>query len=1112
MAISYPHIKAYYVKIITLFVSFLLFNDVTFSQETRLLRFPSIHQDKIVFAYASDLWLVSKSGGSAQRLTSAPGDESNPVFSSDGKTIAFTAQYQGNFDVYTISTTGGEPRRLTWHPGADVVCGWSPDGKVVFSSNRESAPNGSTKLWKLGDSDGLPIPLPMPRASRGSYSPDGNQYAYELNVRWDIEWRNYRGGQNKPIWIQNLQDNTLKTIPMTNSHDMQPIWIGDKIYFLSDRDYAMNLYSYDTKSEAVTQLTTFSDFDIKYLAGDATTLIFEYGGDLYTYDIANKKYNKVSIEVKADFPWLQTKWVNVNDILTNGSLSPNGQRALFEARGEIITVPQKKGDARNLTNSTDVRDHDPIWSPDGKSIAWFSDKSGEYSLMVGSQDALTKPREIKIPNPTFYYSPTWSPDSKYIAFTDHIQQLWMTDISTGKTQLIDKEPYLHPERTTNPVWSPDSKYIAYARRLNSQYHVIMTYSVDQSKTYQLTDGMSDAIAPGWDAKGKYLYFLASTNYALRSGWLDMSSIERPIRRSVYFIVLKKGDPSPLLPESDEETSITKDEDQKDTMMSSTVKVKKDKTKEEGKDEEKRSKKDSAKVRVVIDLEGISQRILSLSMPPREYTDLKAGSEGELFITEAVQNQDGYTLHKYTFKERKSEVYLTPIQMYALSVDGKKLLYKSGNTWGIVDASTPAKIGDGSLNTSGIQIKIDPRKEWHQIYREAWRYQRDYLYVKNVHGADWDKVYQSYLPLVDHVAHRNDLNYLLDILGGEVSIGHSFVGGGDYPKIDKVKTGLLGADLEIVNNRYRIKKIYTGENWNPGLRAPLSTPGVDVTTGDYIIEVEGIDLKSPTNPFSLFENKADKQVHLTVSKNADGSNPRKVIVVPVESESALRTYDWVESNRRQVAALSNNQLAYVWLPNTAEDGYNNFNRYYFAQQDKAGVILDERYNGGGFIADYFVDVLNRQLRGYFNNVAGDHRPWTEPLTGIFGPKVMVVNEMAGSGGDMLPYLFKKMNIGPVVGTRTWGGLVGIWDTPELIDGGNITAPRGGYYNLKGEWDVENTGITPDIQVEMTPKEVIDGHDPQLEKAVETALNLLKDHPVKLEKEPEAPIRVIRPNKN
>ncbi|WP_336516472.1 S41 family peptidase [Pollutibacter soli] len=1072
-----------------------------FSQNTRLLRDPDISEKQVVFSYANDLWIADKNGGEARRLTSFQGSEFNPRFSPDGSMIAYSGQYNGNVDVYVIPSIGGEPKRLTWHPGSDVVNGWTPAGKVLFASMRESVPGGG-KMWEMGIGEGFPHALKIPRAYRGEYSEDGKFFAYELVSPWDEEWRNYRGGQNRPIWVQDMSDNSIKTLPWENSHDMQPVWLKGKIYFLSDRDLAMNLYSFDPQTSQVEQLTTFSEFDIKQLSAGGGSIVFEYGGDIYTFDPSVKASKKLAIQVRGDFPWLRPQYKNVSNNLDKASLSPGGKRVVFEARGEIITVPAEKGDARNITNAPGSREHDPVWSPDGKSIAWFSDASGEYSLMIGSQSGIEKAREIKIPSPTFYYSPTWSPDGKYIAFTDHIQQLWMTEIASGKTTLVDKDSYLHPDRTINPVWSPDSKWIGYTKRLPSQYHVIMAYEIAKSKSLQLTDGMSDAISPAWDASGKYLYFLASTNLALASGWLDMSSLERPVRRSVYFMVLKKGDPSPLLPESDEEE---KDKDQK-TVDSTVVQAKKS-TK---KTDEKAKTSEESKALVQIDLDGLSQRILSTSMTGRDYTNLKAGVAGEIFVLENVKNQPGQTLYKYTLKSRKEEKYADAVSYFTLSTDGKKILFH-GAQWVLTESTAVPAPGSGTLNVSGVQIYSDARKEWKQIFREAWRYQRDYLYVRNVHGNDWNKIYEKYSPLVDFVAHRNDLNYLLDILGGEVSIGHSFVGGGDLPTTGYVNNGLLGADLETAGGRYRIKKIYNGENWNPGLRSPLSTPGVDVNNGDYILAVDGINLTDSMNPYSLFENKADKQVSLRVSKTADGKSPRNVIVVPVANEYSLRLYDWVEGNRRKVDSLSGGKLAYVWLPNTAEDGYDNFNRYYFAQQDKQGVILDERYNGGGFIADYFVDILSRQLRGYFNNVSGEQRPWTEPLTGIFGPKVMIINEMAGSGGDMLPYLFKQMKIGPLVGKKTWGGLVGIWDTPELMDGGYITAPRGGFFDLNGKWDVEGVGITPDIDVEMTPKEVLAGHDPQLERAVEEALRLLKDHPVQLQKEPAAPVRALRPKK-
>ncbi|MFM7838101.1 MAG: peptidase S41, partial [Chitinophagaceae bacterium] len=534
------------------------------AQPTRLLRQPDIYGNQVVFAYAGDLWITEKSGGEARRLTSFPGAELDPHFSPDGTQIAFSAAYGDNYDVYVMPTNGGELKRLTWHPETDRVRGWTREGKIVFSSYRTSKPSvysGLPQLWTIGFNEGLPQLLPMISAYRGSFSSDGRFMAYEANPHTDNEWRNYRGGQNKPIAILELSNLGLTHIPSSGSWDTQPLWLGDQIYFLSDRDTAMNLYRYDVNTKAIQQLTFYADFDIKYLSGSQGTLVYEYGGDLYLFELSTGKPRKLSVSVKGDFPWMAPRWVKVSDWAKHASLSPTGQRMVLEARGEIITVPAKKGDARNITNSPGARDQYPVWSPDGKKIAWFSDRSGEYALVVADQDGLQTPREIALAKSGFYYSPVWSPDSKYLAFTDHLQQLWITDILAGTTVLVDKDTYLHPERSTDPVWSPDSKYLAYAKRLPTQYHVIMVYNKDTREAKQLTDGMSDALSPAWDAGGKYLYFLASTNYALRAGWLDMSSLERPIRRSVYLMVLKKGVPSPLRPESDEEGKADKQEEQ-----------------------------------------------------------------------------------------------------------------------------------------------------------------------------------------------------------------------------------------------------------------------------------------------------------------------------------------------------------------------------------------------------------------------------------------------------------------------------------------------------------------------------------------------------------------------
>ncbi len=1065
--------------------------------QTRLVRNPAVSNRSIAFEYGNDIWIVSRDGGEARRLTSFQGQETNARFSPDGKWVAFSGQYGGNTDVYIVPVDGGEPKRLTWHPGADIVRGWTADGKyVVFSSGRVNAPLPMPAFWTV-DLNGTHLEkLPIPRGNRGEFSSDGNYFAYEMVSPWDQEWRNYRGGQNQPIRVLNMKDLSVEKLPWNNSTDTYPSWLGDDIYFLSNRDFAGNVYVYHRDTKQVNQITHFSDYDVKTVSTGGGVVAFEEAGYIHLYDPKTNQEHRVNITVKGDFPWALPHWEDVGKHIMNASLSPSGVRALFEARGEIFTVPTEKGDYINISNNSGAADRDPVWSPDGQQIAWFSDRSGEYQLMIGDAKGLEKPRAIALENPTFYFTPQWSPDSKYILYTDEGINLWYVDVATGKQKKVDTDTYAHPQRTMDPVWSPDGKWIAYAKRLPNQFHAIMVYSMDKDKTYQLTDGLSDVVSPAWDASGKYLWFLASTNFALNTGWLDMSSYDRPVRRGVYLAVLKKDEPSPLLPESDEEKP--KEEEKKDE------KSDKKKSDSDKKDENKEKKT------VTIDFDGIGQRILSIDVPERNYVDIENGTDGIVFYAEAVENQDGVTVHRYNLEKRKAEDFLSPVQNGAVSFDGKKFLYRSGDTWGVVSTDGSPKIGDGKLNTT-LNMKIDPDAEWHQIFKEAWRIERDFFYVRNLHGADWNKVYQMYEPMVSDVRHRSDLTYILDMLGGELSVGHSFTGGGDYPDIPSVKIGLLGADLKAANGRYRIARIFTGENWNPDLRAPLSAPGIDVNEGDYILQVNGQDLTDAINPYSLFEGTAGRQTVLRINSKPVMEGSHLITVLPVENEFNLRRLRWVENNRKMVDKLSDGKLAYVWLPNTGGGGYNFFNRYYFAQQDKQGAVIDERFNAGGSAADYMVDIMSRKLHGFFNNPIGDHRPFTSPGAGIWGPKVMVINEMAGSGGDLLPYMFRQMGIGPLVGERTWGGLVGIWDAPPLIDGGYITAPRGGFYDLNGKWAVENEGVSPDIEVEMTPKAVSDGHDPQLEQAVQKALQLLKDNKTKILPEPPPPEKVKRPVK-
>ncbi|NVJ87706.1 MAG: PD40 domain-containing protein [Algoriphagus sp.] len=1071
-------------------ITFFLAGGLIFSawgQGTQLLRQPSLSQNEIVFVYANDLWKVSRNGGQAIRLTSNEGEESLPHFSPDGKHIAFTGEYDGNVDVYVIPSEGGEPKRLTWHPGNDQVTGWSPDGqKVIFSSARESHPTQESKFYEIPVTGGMPQALEIPRAVNGEISPDGSHIAYQQISFWDPEWRNHRGGQAKPIWIVDRKSLDLTMTPqLDGERHTDPVWFGNKVYYISERDYLANLWSFDPATGQEKQETFLKDFDIKSIDAGPDAIILEQGGYLHLYNPSDGSLKQVPIEVKGDFFWARERWVDVSaNQLQNAYLSPSGQRALFEFRGEIISIPKENGAGRNITNSSASAERAPSWSPDGQKIAYFSDASGEYQLVITDQTGSKIEKTISIPDPSFFFQPEWAPDGRHLAFTDTDYQIWIVNVETGNARVVETDRFAHPNRSMNPVWSPDGNWIAYAKLMENQFKSIFVLNVDTNEKIQISDQLADAISPVWDESGKYLYFLASTDYGLNSGWLDMSSYDRPLTRSLYFAILDSTEKSPLLPQSDEEAA---------------------------KEEEK--KEDKSGVTVTIDPVNLDRRIVAIDIPARNYTELAPAPSGSVFYTESIPNE-GTVLKKYDLKKRKSEDFLSRVNEVIVSKDRKSLLYRSGSTWGIVDTNGGGKKpGDGALKAiASMKVKVNPQEEWQQIYREGWRYQRDFLYVDNVHGAPWDEIYEWYKPWVAHVRHRTDMNYIIDIIGGEVAVGHSYTRGGDFPDIERVPIGLLGADFEVVNGHYRINKIYNGESWNPNLNAPLAHPGNEAQVGEYVVAVNGKAIEANINLYSYFEGTANRYttIHLNSKPGLEGA--RMIATVPVANENQLRMMDWVEGNRRKVDELSDGKLAYVYLPNTGQPGYTYFNRYYFAQQDKKGAVIDERNNGGGSAADYMVDIMSRELMGYFNSRVKGNAPFTQPISGIWGPKVMLINGRAGSGGDLLPYLFNKMEIGPLIGTKTWGGLVGTWDTPPFIDGGRMVAPRGGFYDVNGEWAVEGVGISPDIPVEQTPKDVVAGKDPQLERAVQEALSRLATEGVELKPEPAPPIRYFRPKKD
>lgn len=1053
-------------------------------QGTMLLRQPTISDTQIAFVYANDIWIVSKDGGSAKRLTSNIGGETNPHFSPDGSMIAFSGQYDGNQDVYVIPSAGGEPKRLTWHPSGDNVTGWTPDGDILFASSRKSHPTKESKFFTVSPQGGHPAELAIPRAVDGEISANGRWIAYQQISFWDPEWRNHRGGQAKPIWIVDMKNYDLKMTPRTDSErHTSPVWLNGVVYYLSERDFANNIWSYNPSSGEEKQITFHADFDVKNLDAGGGLLVYEQGGYLHTIDPNGGQSRQLNINVAGDMNWGRERWVDASAFgLQNAQISPTGKRAIFEFRGDIITVPKEDGTWRNLTNSSRYADRAPIWSPKGDKVAWFSDESGEYELKLGNQMGLEAPKTITLPNQTFYFRPQWSPDGKFIAYTDTDYNMWYVDVESGVAKKVDTDLFAHPNRTLNPEWSPDSKWIVYVQLQPNQFKAVKVHNVETGATHTLTDAMADALSPVWDAGGEYLYFLASTDYGLTSGWLDMSSYNMPLNYSPYLIVLSKDGKSPFLPKSDEEP------------------VEK---------EEKESKPDE--VIVTIDTEDIASRIIPINVPARSYSQMMPGPAGTFFYTESVP-LEGTRLQRYDINTQKADTYLSSISYGVVSSDRNNLLYRSGSTWGIISTKGgPKKVGDGRLSLSGIRVKVEPTEEAKQILKEGWRYMRDFLYVDNTHGAPWDDVWKWYSPWVEHVRHRSDLNYIVDIISGEIAVGHSYVSGGDYPSLTSDRVGLLGADIIKERNGFRIEKIYNGESWNPNLSAPLAQVGLNVNEGDYILQVNGEDVSTSHNFFSYFEGTAGRQVTLTVNSKASKEGARTVLVETIGNENGLRQFDWIEGNRRKVDELSGGKLAYVYVPNTSNPGYTYFNRYYFAQQDKKGAVIDERNNGGGSAADYMVDIMARELHGYFNSRVEGNTPFPSPGAGIWGPKVMIINERAGSGGDLLPYMFHQMEIGPLVGTRTWGGLVGTWDTPPFIDNGRMVAPRGGFYNTDGEWDVEGKGISPDIAVEQTPKLVIEGQDPQLEAAVKEAMRLLQTEEVTFKPEPAAPIRWKRPVK-
>lgn len=1075
--------------------------------EARLMRFPDIHEDQVVFSSGGDLWIVSSGGGAARRLTSHPGLELFPKFSPDGKWIAFTGQYDGNFNVYVMPAAGGEPRQLTFLPDVEpvaermgpnnMVIEWLPDGKrILFLSRRDTFNTWFGRLFTVPLEGGLPERLPVDKGGLTSFNADGTRIAYNRIFRNFRTWKRYQGGMAQDIGIYDFKAMTYERLTDHPGTDTYPMWHGDVIYFGSDRgaEQRMNLYAYSLKTRQTRRLTEFQDYDVNWPSLGRDAIVFENGGWLYVLDLKSEKVRKLSVRLPGDRPLAQPRWSSVEKNITDFDLSPEGNRAVFTARGDVFTVPAKEGATRNLTRSPGAREQYAVWSPDGKWIAYLSDRTGEDELYLAPHDGMGAEVRVTTDGAMFRLAPVWSPDSRKLLFADKDVRLWFVDVNEKKPVLIDRGRY---NDITDYSWSPDSRWVAYAKADANLNNVIYLYSLQHRSLTPVTTSFNESWNPVFDPEGRYLYFLSNRDYNQVIGVFDFE-FANPKATRVYAVTLRADLESPFAPRSDEAGK-----------------------KEEEKKDEKKEEKPEPPKELRVDLEAIRDRVVAFPIPVANISNLRAAKDYVFYVTKPVEGLSGplpgetAAVRVFELKERKESALVELADRFALSFDGSKLLYSApregaaepgdseegakARTYGIVDAKPvpqPHKPGAGALNLGGLRMEIRPREEWGQIFHEVWRQQRDYFFQKAMAGVDWARERERYQPLVEHVANRYDLTYVLGEMLGELSTSHTYVGGGDFPELKPVNVGVLGVDFELdrASGRYRFKKIYPGENWNPALRSPLTEPGVDVKEGEYLLAVNGRDLRAPENPYRLFVNTANENVTLTVNSKPTEEGARRVMVKPLASEFKLRELDWISTNRRKVEAATEGRAGYVYIPDMGPDGLNEFVKQYFPQVRKEALIVDVRYNGGGFVDALIFARLRRVLAGM--DAVRNWEPLPYPTNAFHGHLVCVTNEYAASDGDIFTYYFKHYKLGPVIGMRTWGGVRGIRGYIPLIDGGYVTRPEFAFYDLDSRWLIENRGVAPDIEVDNPPDQVMRGRDPQLEKAIEVVMQKLRKEPRKL----------------
>jgi tricorn protease len=1078
------------------------------AEPTLLLRQPAISKQHLAFVYAGDLWVADRDGRHPRRLTAHPADEFAPAFSPDGRHLAFSARYDGNTDVYVIPVEGGQPRRLTWHPRNDVVNGWSADGRrILFASPREVNLGRSNQLFEVPLEGGFERKVMEAHAFEGAWSRDGRRLAYRpyrMGHAGNAGWRQNRGGSTPPIWIVDPQAKTWERVPHVNASDFNPQWVGDDVLFVSDRnDGAANLFLYSTRSKTVRQLTRETVWDVKSVSVHDEKAVFEVGGRLKEIDLASGAIREISISLAAQAIHARPQWKDASQTIISARLSATGKRVVVSARGDIFTVPVKDGSVRNLTATSGVREKDGLWSPDGRRVAYLSDGGQlKHALVIADQAGLEKPRSWPL-GPHYYTLLDWSPDGKAIVFQDNHLTLYSIAPDSGTIRKIDTSLRRAPFHV---VFSQDSRWLAYNVIGTNYLSTLRIHDLTTGKSVTVTDRLASADHPVF-AGADYLYFTASINTGPAAVGLDMSSQERPLRDGIYALVLAADGVSPVAPRTADEAE-KKDAPRDGDARADT----KADTKADSKGAPPASPKAPKPVR--IDFEGLADRVVALPVAERNYDTLRVASDGALFwierrppgaSNEPPEAEPGGNgeLVRFSFEERKAKPLRSGVQSFELSADGKKLLLRY-NRGKLEIADANEKLDAKPVDVSGLAALIDPREEWKHIFDETWWMQKEFFYDANLHGLDWGAVKARYEPLLKHVQRREDLNELLRDMIGELQVAHNSVGGGDEHKERPSNTGLLGADFSTEGGRYRIKTIYRADRWNPFMRAPLDVAGLGVKEGDYLLAVNGREVHARDNLHAFLENTANKQVTLTIGADPGGKGARNIVVQPVASEQALRQWHWIERNRQAVERVSNGRVAYVYLPDTAGEGYKHFNRMFFAQVDKDALIVDDRRNSGGQAANYVTDVLSRTyLAGWKDR---DGIPFETPGGAIYGPKAMLIDQDAGSGGDFLPYAFKRMGLGALIGKRTWGGLIGIAANPPLIDGGNLSVPFFRFFTPEREWRIENEGVAPDVDVELDPIAYNEGRDTQLEAAIAYVMEQLKSRKPIERKNPPAPARL------